>query len=120
MRSDAYSLTLRIPCCTYYLSQGVFSSNHPDQVLPYFEPILEYAREHGGSDAAAYNCTSTGGVGGMPGVVHMPGVIGQHGFIDHDDMKMHIDASFASLNFVNYFKYLIQPAQCRILIIQFT
>ena len=55
---------------------GCFSSNHPDQARPYFEPILAYAKEHGGADAAAYNCSSTGGVGGMPGAVHMPGVIG--------------------------------------------
>ena len=37
---------------------------------------LHLYKEHGGADAAAYNCSSTGGVGGMPGAVHMPGVIG--------------------------------------------
>ena len=31
---------------------GCFSSNHPDQARPYFEPILAYAKEHGGADAA--------------------------------------------------------------------
>ena len=41
----------------------------------------------------------------MPGVIHMPGVIGQHGFIDHGDMSMHADASFAVLNFINYYRY---------------
>lgn len=39
------------------------------------------------------------------GVIHMPGVIGQHGFIDHGDMSMHEDASFAVLNFINYWRY---------------
>lgn len=90
---------------------GVFGANHPEIARPYFEPILEYAREHGGDDAAAYssnfssNCSTDGGVGGMPGVIHMPGVIGQHGFIDHGDMSMHSDASFAILNFINYYRY---------------
>ena len=90
---------------------GVFGANRADIVRPYFEPILEYARQHGGADASAYasnyssDCSIDGGVGGMPGVIHMPGVIGQHGFIDHGDMSMHTDASFAVLNFVNYYRY---------------
>ena len=86
---------------------GVFGANRADIARPYFQPILEYARQHGGTDAAAYsanytnNCSTNGGVGGMPGVIHMPGVIGQHGFEDHGDMSMHEDASFAVLNFIS-------------------
>ena len=85
----------------------MFGANRADIARPYFQPILDYARQHGGTDAAAYsanytnNCSTNGGVGGMPGVIHMPGVIGQHGFEDHGDMSMHEDASFAVLNFIS-------------------
>ena len=92
----------------------MFGANRPDIARPYFQPILEYARQHGGTDAAAYsanytnNCSTNGGVGGMPGVIHMPGVIGQHGFEDHGDMSMHEDASFAVLNFISEYSLLTQ------------
>jgi hypothetical protein len=87
-----YTLNYNYQCPFY----GVFSSNHPELVLSYFDPILQWV-PNGQKMAAQFGC---------PGV-HYPGHIGPWGLevSSVGDMGQRMMASFAAIHFVNYYYY---------------
>jgi hypothetical protein len=74
----------------------VFSSNHPELVLSYFDPILQWV-PNGQKMAAQFGCLG----------VHYPGHIGPWGLTVSSvgDMGQRMMASFAAIHFINYYYY---------------
>lgn len=91
---------------------GVFSCNHAEAALPYFDAFVEYAQRDGKHDAEmperGWNCTAPGFDGHC---VHIPTVMAPFGRgenahgIYHNSDAIHSNAAFAALAFVNQFRY---------------